>query len=143
MSVYRNVDTGIDLRQILGERKARIPRERPAKTRLPRLTGNKTPDPRCHDQCFQHDCPSRALQCLVKKLQDGHESGGVAQVVQVSDTEEEGDGEEKGGGEADGYGAEDGDGDLAGWVEDFLGKVSGAVEAGEGIVGVYEADYER
>ena len=61
---------------------------------------------------------------------------------EVVHAEELGDGEEPGGEEADCDGAHDGDGDLAFGTLDFFGEVGGAVEAGEGVVGVYEADYE-
>ena len=61
---------------------------------------------------------------------------------EIVHAEELGDGEEPGGEEADGDGAHDCDGDLAFGAVDFFCEVGGAVEAGEGVVGVYEADYE-
>ena len=79
---------------------------------------------------------------MVEECEDGYEGGGGLEVVEVVHAEEEGDGVEPGGDEADGDGTHDGDGDHFLRAVDFLGEVGGAIEAGEGVVGVDETDDE-
>ena len=78
----------------------------------------------------------------MEELQDGDEGGAAGDGGEVGDGEEHGKGEGPGGQEADGDGAEDGDGDGTRGVGHFFSEVGGAVEAGEGVVAVDEADYE-
>ena len=106
------------------------------------MARNQTPHPRSHKHSLQHYRASRTVQGLIQQLQKRHQSRGRLEFREVIHAEELGDGEEPGSEEADGDGAHDGDGDLAFGMVDFFGEVGGAVEAGEGIVGVYEADYE-
>lgn len=79
---------------------------------------------------------------MIEESEDGDEGVCSLEVVEIIHAEEEGDGVEPGGDEADGDGAHDGDGDHFLGLVDFLREVGGAVEAGEGVVGVDETDDE-
>ena len=73
---------------------------------------------------------------LIKEFEQRDERFGIEDGVEVGDGEEEGDGVGPGGDEADGDGAEDGGGDGVSGGGEFFREVGGAVEAGEGVVGV-------
>ena len=107
------------------------------------MARNQAAKARRNDQGLQEDGAALVVQRTVEQLQDRHEGGRRRDFGEVAHyAEEYGDGEEPGGHEADGYGAHDGDRDHAFGLVHFLGHVGCAVEAGEGPVGVDEADNE-
>lgn len=106
------------------------------------MATHQTAHARSHDQRLEHDRSGPRIQGLVEEFEDGDQGGGVEEGIEVGDGEEDGDAEGPGGEEADGDGAEDGYGDGAVRGGDFFAEVGRAVEAGEGVVGVDEADYE-
>lgn len=106
------------------------------------MRSDQAPDPRRDENGLEDDGAGFGTQRLVVEGEDGDQGRGAAEVGEIVHTEEEGDGVDPGGDEADGDGAHDCDGDLAFGAADFFGEVGGAVEAGEGVVGVDEADYE-
>jgi len=101
------------------------------------MTSNQTPNPRRHKQTLQNNRPRCRPQRLIKQRQQWHKRWRVLEIGEGVHTEEEGDGVEPGCDEANGHGAHDCDGDLAFGAVDFFCEVGGAVEAGEGVVGVY------
>ena len=109
---------------------------------MPRLTRHQAPNARRNEQRLQDNRSGGAAERLFEQSEDGYERRRRSELVERTYTEELRDGKEPGGDEADGDGTHDGDGDLAFGAVNFFGKVSGTVEAGEGIVGVYQADYE-
>lgn len=138
----RDVDAGVDVAEEVGEGKAAVAGEGPAKTALPRVAGDEAPDAGGDDEAFEDDGAGFAAEGLVEEREDGDEGRGGLEVGEVADAEELGDGEEPGRDEADGHGAHDGDGDHFLRAVDFLGQVGRAVEACEGVVGVDQADDE-
>ena len=101
------------------------------------MASDETPDACGHEHGFQDNSACGVVQCLVEELQEGDKGGGRLEFFEIIHAEKLGDGEEPGCYEADGYGAHDCDGDLAFGTVDFFCEVGGAVEAGEGVVGVY------
>ena len=143
MRPHRHPEPGIDMAQIPPERHAPVPGKAPAKPTLPRVARHEAPDPRGHDQRLEHDRAGLVPQRLVEQGQSGNQGGRVEEGVEVGDGEEHGYGKWPGGVEADEDSAHDGDGDHALGSVHFLGEMSRAVEAREGVVGVDETDYVR
>jgi len=139
MRPERYIELLIDMPQVRTKRHAPVPCKAPTEPALPRMATDQTSHARRHDQRLEHDRPGGTAQGLMEELEDGDEGGGAEQGLEIGNGEEDGYAEGPGGKEADKDGAEDGDGDGAGGVGDFFGEVGGAVEAGEGVVGVDEA----
>ena len=142
MRSERDIHAGIDVAEEFGKGKPAVASKGPAEPALPRMASDQTPDARRDDQSLQHDGSGRALERLVEQGQDGYEGGGGLEIGQAVHAEEEADGEEPRGDEANGDGPQDGDGDHFLRAMDFFSKVSRAVEASEGVVGVDESDDE-
>lgn len=142
MRPERDIHAGIDVAEEFGEGKPAIASKGPAEPALPRMAGDQTPDARRDDQSLQHNGSGRALERLVEQRQDGYERGGGLEIRKAVHAEEEADGEEPRGDEPNRDGSHDGDGDHFLRAMDFLGKVSRAVKASEGVVGIDESDNE-
>ena len=138
----RDIDAGIDMGEEFGKGQAAVAGKGPAEPGLPRMACDEAPDARRDDQGLEHDGAGGALQRLVEEGQEGAAGGGGLEILEAVHAEEEADGEEPGGDEADGDGAHDGDRNHFLRAVDFLGQMGGAVEAGEGVVGVDESDDE-
>ena len=120
--------------------KPAVASKRPAEPALPRMASDQTPDARRDDQSLQYNGSGCALERLVEQRQYGYECGGGLEIRKAVHAEEEADGEEPRGDESNGDGAQDGDGDHFLRAMDFLGKVSRAIEASKGVIGVDESD---
>ena len=130
------------MRQEFGKGQTGIAGKGPAKPGLPRMARDQTPNARRDDQRLQHNSARRAPKRLIEQCQDRDKSRRSLQILQTIHAEEEPDGEEPRRDEADGNGAHDGDGDHFFRAVDLLREMGGAVEAGEGVIGVDEADDE-
>ena len=142
MRPERDIDAGIDVAEVFGKGKPAVASKGPAEPALPRMAGDQTPDPRRDDQSLQHNGSGRAPEGLVEQRQDGDECGGGLEIRKAVHAEEEADGEEPRGDESNGDGTQYGDGNHFLWAMDLLGKVSRAIEASEGVVGIDESDNE-
>lgn len=114
----------------------------PTEPALPRVGGDQAAGTRGDDEGLERDRAAIVADGLVEELEDGHVGGGTGDGLEVAEAEHHADAEEPGGDEADGDGAHDGDRDHLLRAAYLLGEVGGAVEAGEGPVGVDQADDE-
>ena len=142
MRPERHIEARIDMLEKLPKRHTAIACEAPAKPALPGMARNQTSYPRCDDQRLEHNSSRDVSERFMEQLQNWSQSRGVEQGIQVSDGEEHGERKRPSGQESDGDGAEDGNWDGASGARDFFGEVGSAVEAGEGIVSIDQADYK-
>ena len=71
MCTNRYIDSGIDMAQELMKRQSSITRKTPTQSRLPRLTRDQTPNPRCDEQSLEDDSATATVECLVEECEDG------------------------------------------------------------------------
>ena len=142
MRSERDISAGVDMAEEFGKGQAAIASKGPAEAALPRVASDQAPDARGDEEGLEDDGARFALEGLVEEGEDGDEGGGGLEVGEGAHAEEEADGVEPGGDEADGHGAHDGDRDHFLGTVDFFRQVGGAVEAGEGVIGIDEADDE-
>ena len=142
MRPERNVKPRIHMLKEPPKRHAAIACEAPAKPTLPSMARDQTTYPRRDDQRLEDNSPRNVSERLMEQLQDWYQSQGVEQGIQVSDGEEHGERKGPSGQESDSDSAEDSNRDGASRAGDFFGEVGRAVEAGEGVVGIDQADYK-
>ena len=137
-----NVHARVYVAEKLRKGKSTVASKRPAEPTLPCMAGDQTPDPCRYDQTLKHNGSSFAPEGLVEQRQNRYKGGGGLKIRKAVHAEEEADGEKPRGDESNGDGAQDGDGNHFLRTMNFLGKVSGTIEASKGVVGVDQSDNE-
>lgn len=142
MSLDRNVEFRVDVREEFGAGETVVAGEGPAETSLPGVRGDEAAGTGEDDEDFEDDSAGLAAESLVEEFEDRNVGGSRGDGFEVREREHHGDQEEPGGGETDSDGSHDGNGDHALGLVDFLGHVRSAVKAGKSPVGVDKTDNE-
>lgn len=131
VGVQGHIESVVDLRKPLVSRHTTVTSKSPAEARLPSVARNQTSHSGDEQQCLQHDGTGHIVKRLVVKLQDGHTSGCVQELVQIIQTEEHGDTVEPSGDKANANRGHNGDGDVFLRLWYLLRKVGRRVQTGK------------
>jgi hypothetical protein len=117
----------VHLAPVSGARQATVTGKRPAETRLPRLAGDLTSQAREANEEFQErSCRFRAGGLIIQ-LQDWNKGRSLDKLPQVLYRKEHGNNINKGSDKSDDDSSDDGKWDVALWMRDFLGQMSGRI----------------
>ena len=143
MGVEGDVDSRINCRQPLVRRQASISCKTPAKTTLPGMACNQTPQSCRNGECFEDNGAGSVVKCFVEELKNRNPRGRGGDICKIADYgEEHGHGKKPARDETNGDGPHDGNWNHPFRAVHFFGEMGGAIEACKTPVGVDETDDE-